>query len=176
MSKCTQKHHKHEHGHCCGHDHSPSNLSELTAKLRENSRKITGPRQAILDLLRQHPHPMTNKEIRAGLPKGMCDLATIYRSMHMLEEMGLVKRFDFGDGTARFELVHEGEDGHHHHLICTRCSDVVEIDECFQRELEEKLAKRHGYQSVTHKLEFFGICPECQNDAKGGRKQPEHTS
>lgn len=167
MSKCRQPHHKHQHSHCC--DGPSSNLSELTAKLRENARKITGPRQAILDLLRQHRHPMTNKEIRAGLPKGMCDLATIYRSMHMLEEMGLVKRFDFGDGTARFELVQEGEDGHHHHLICTGCSDVVEIDECFQRELEEAIAKRHGYQSVTHKLEFFGVCPECQEDAKQAR-------
>jgi Fur family ferric uptake transcriptional regulator len=169
MSKCTHSHHKHEHAHCC--DQPQANLSELTAKLRENARKITGPRQAILDLLRQHPHPMTNKEIQAGLPKGMCDLATIYRSMHMLEEMGLVKRFDFGDGTARFELVHEGEDGHHHHLICTGCADVVEIDECFQRELEDAIARRHGYQSVTHKLEFFGLCPECQNDAKTGKSR-----
>lgn len=164
MSKCSQPHHKHQHAHCC--DHPQSNLSELTDKLRQSARKITGPRQAILELLRKNSHPMTNKEIQTGLPKGMCDLATIYRSMHMLEEMGLVKRFDFGDGTARFELVHEGEDGHHHHLICTVCADVVEIDECFQKELEEAIAQRHGYQAVTHKLEFFGVCPECQEDAK----------
>ena len=104
---------------------------------------------------------MTNREIFAAMPKGRCDLATIYRAMHLLEEMGMVKRFDFGDGTARFELVGEG-DGHHHHLICTRCAEVVEIDECFLREIESRLAAQNGFKAVTHKLEFFGICPACQ--------------
>lgn len=150
---------RHAHAHT-------QELSDLTACLRQKSRKITGPRQAILDVLRHHPHPMTNKEIFAELPKGNCDLATIYRSMHLLEGMGLVKRFDFGDGVARFELVGEGGDAHHHHLICTRCAEIVEIDECFQHELEESIAARHGYKAVTHKLEFFGICPQCQAGSK----------
>ncbi|MEW6305795.1 MAG: Fur family transcriptional regulator [Verrucomicrobiota bacterium] len=155
--KPKSHHHHHEH-----HHHEREKLTDLTARLRRSARKITGPRQAILEVLRHHPHPLTNKEIFAELPKGQCDLATIYRSMHMLETMGLVKRFDFGDGVARFELVGEGDQAHHHHLICTKCAEVVEIDECFQHELEESIAARHGYKSVTHKLEFFGICPECQ--------------
>jgi Fur family ferric uptake transcriptional regulator len=105
---------------------------------------------------------MSIKEIFAELPKGDCDLATVYRSIHLLEEMGMVKRFDFGDGAARFELLAEGEDGHHHHLVCTRCSGVIEIEECFMKELEDKIASGNGFKAVTHKLEFFGICPECQ--------------
>ena len=137
-------------------------MSALTDRLRGKSRKITGPRAAILEILRQHPHPFTNKEILAGLPKGQCDLATIYRSMHLLEKMGMVKRFDFGDGVARFELVGEGDDGHHHHLVCTQCAEVVEIDDCFTTEVEQRIAAANGYKAVTHKLEFFGICPECQ--------------
>src|SRR2546430_2456978 len=107
------------------HSHQRQEMPVLTERLRRQSRKITGPRAAILEILRQHPHPLTNKEILGALPKGQCDLATIYRSMHLLEKMGMVKRFDFGDGVARFELVSEGDDGHHHHLICTRCSEVV---------------------------------------------------
>jgi len=130
--------------------------------LRRKSRKITGPRQAILKILRRHPHPMSNKEIFAALAKGDCDLATVYRSMHLLESMGMVKRFDFGDGVARFELLDEGDDGHHHHLVCTRCAGVLELQECFTREFEEKIAARSGFKAVTHKLEFFGICPQCQ--------------
>ena len=137
-------------------------LSGLTAHLRSQSRKITGPRQAILDILRQHRHPLTSREILAAMPKGRCDLATVYRAMHLLEEMRMVKRFDFGDGAGRFELVAEGDDGHHHHLICTRCAEVVEIDECFLREMESRLAVQSGFKAVTHKLEFFGICPACQ--------------
>lgn len=148
------------HGH--HHHHQHSKLPELTERLRRKSRRITGPRQAILEILRSHPHPMSTKEIFAELPKGDCDLATVYRSMHLLENMKIVQRFDLGDGVARFELLAEGDDGHHHHLVCVRCSAVVEINECFTRELEEKIAARNGFKAITHKLEFFGICPECQ--------------
>ena len=136
-------------------------LAELTGQLRRDSRRITGPRQAILELLCRHAHPLTNKEIFARL-RSECDLATIYRSMHLLEKMKLVQRFDFGDGVARYELVGAHDHGHHHHLICTRCAEVVEINQCFPLRLEKKIARQNGFKSVSHKLEFFGLCPECQ--------------
>ena len=137
-------------------------MSALTNRLRGQTRRITGPRRAILEILRRQAHPLTSREILAALPRGRCDLATIYRSMHLLEEMAMVNRYDFGDGTARFELAGGEGAGHHHHLVCTRCSEVVEIEECSIRELEEQIAARNGFKTVTHKLEFFGICPRCQ--------------
>ncbi|MBI4327323.1 MAG: transcriptional repressor [Chloroflexi bacterium] len=149
------------------HPPRPEKLTDLTGRLRANSCKITGPRQAILEVLRQHRHPLTNKEIQAMLAADNCDLATVYRSMHLLQSMGMVKRFDFGDGVARFELVGEGEDGHHHHLICTQCSAVVEIEECFPCALEQRIAANNGFKAITHKLEFFGICPLCQQAETG---------
>ena len=139
-----------------------SSLPELAQRLRRHSLKLTGPRQAILRILRQRAHPLSIRQIYEALPQGDCDLATVYRSMHLLEEMGMVKRFDLGDNVARFELLREGDDGHHHHLICTKCAEILEIDECFSRELEEKIASQSGFKAVTHKLEFFGVCPECQ--------------
>jgi Fur family transcriptional regulator, ferric uptake regulator len=144
------------------HEHARPDLPELADRLRKNARKITGPRRAILKILREQAHPMSNKDLLAAMPKGDCNLTTIYRSMHLLESMGMVKRFDLGDGIARYELLQEGDDGHHHHLVCTRCSGVVEIEECFIRELEEQIARRNGFKSVTHRLEFFGVCPGCQ--------------
>lgn len=95
------------------------------------------------------------------MPKGECDLATIYRAMRLLETMGLVKRYDFGDGIARFELVSGQREAHHHHLVCTRCREVIEIEECCSETLEKRIAAEHGFQAVTHRLEFFGICPDC---------------
>jgi Fur family ferric uptake transcriptional regulator len=148
--------HKHRH------HHPRVELPELTEQLRRKSRRVTGPRQAILEILRRHPHPMSSKEIFGALPKGEGDLATVYRSLHLLEGMEMVKRFDLGDGVARFELLGAGDDGHHHHLVCTRCAKVVEIEECFTGEFEEKIAARNGFKSITHKLEFFGVCPGCQ--------------
>jgi Fur family ferric uptake transcriptional regulator len=150
MKKCSHPHHQ-----------GREKLSDLTQQLRGRARKITGPRQAILEVLRKREHPITSKEILAALPQGECDLATIYRSMHLLEEMGMVHRFDFGDGTARFELVADKHD-HHHHLVCQSCAKVVEITDCFSADLEQKIARNAGFKRVSHRLEFFGICPDCQ--------------
>jgi len=135
---------------------------ELVERLRRQSRKVTGPRQAILEILRRETHPVSIREIFRALPKGNGDLATVYRSMHLLETMGMVKRFELGRGGARFELLREGDDGHHHHLVCTECSQIVEVPECFPETFEEHIASRSGFKSVTHKLEFFGVCPRCQ--------------
>jgi len=147
-----------------GHSHKSERtpLLRLTDRLREKSHKITGPRQAVLNLLASCCHPMSPKEIFTALPKKECDLVTIYRSLRLLEQMGMVKRFDFGDGTARFELLAEGDDGHHHHLVCVQCSEIVELDECSMAELEQRIAANNGFKAVTHKLEFFGVCPHCQ--------------
>ncbi len=138
-------------------------LTELTEKLRRGARKVTAPRQAILDVLRKHASPLTNKEIHAALGKEDCDLATIYRNMHTLELLGLVRRYDFGDGAARFELSAEEGSSHHHHLVCTRCRLIVEVDECFPEEFQSAIASRHGFTQVQHRLEFTGWCPKCQS-------------
>ncbi|MCI0746222.1 MAG: transcriptional repressor [Verrucomicrobia subdivision 3 bacterium] len=147
---------------CQSHPHGSPELPELADRLRRKSRKVTIPRQAVLKVLRVRRRPLTVKEIYEALSPSPCDLATIYRSINLLERMGMVKRFDLGEGAARFELLAEGDDGHHHHLICTRCSDIVEIEECFPEELQAKIAQRNGYSKVTHRLEFFGVCPRCQ--------------
>tara|TARA_Y100001934_G_scaffold282269_1_gene395196 strand:- start:1983 stop:2480 length:498 start_codon:yes stop_codon:yes gene_type:complete len=149
-----------------GHKHKTPDTAELSAAIRDGRRRITGQRRAILDVLGKHPHPMTNRQIREALPESsQCDLATIYRSMRLLEELKLVDRFDFGDGVARFELAGHHAQDHHHHLICSRCDEVVEVEDCFPAELQEELAKRTGYTQLSHKLEFFGVCPSCSDSA-----------
>ncbi|MBL9128535.1 MAG: transcriptional repressor [Verrucomicrobiales bacterium] len=150
-----------------GCNHHRPDLGDLTDRLRRDARRITGPRQAILRVLQAHPRPMTNKEIFEALPSGECDLATVYRSLHLLEDMGLVERFDFGDGTARFEVARPGHSGHHHHLVCTACEAIHPIEDCLALEWEAKIARESGFRMVTHKLEFFGLCPGCQ------KKRPE---
>lgn len=96
------------------------------------------------------------------MPRGAGDLATVYRSIGLLERLGLVKRFELGDGVARFALLEEGQHGHQHHLVCTRCASVVAIGDCIVWELEARIATRSKFKAVTHRLDFFGICPACQ--------------
>src|SRR5687767_5610274 len=95
----------------------PNASNEFSARLRRQSRKLTGPRRAILELMERESHPLTIRQLFALLPAGVCDLATVYRSMHLMQKLGLVKRFDFGDGIARFELIRHDKHDHHHHLI-----------------------------------------------------------
>lgn len=143
--------------------HEPSRpLHELTDELRRSERRVTGPRLAIIQILRQHRRPLSNKEIWDLLPEGYCDLATVYRSIHLLRRLGLVQRYDLGDGVARHELLDKGDDGHHHHLVCRQCSHVVEIDCCRLEEVERELARHSGFDRLAHRLEFSGICPDCQ--------------
>ena len=79
-------------------------LSELTTRLRGNHRRVTEPRQLILNLLRHEEHPASAREIHEKLGN-LCNLATVYRSLHLLESMQMVKRFDFGDRSARSILI-----------------------------------------------------------------------
>ncbi|MGZ8899238.1 MAG: Fur family transcriptional regulator [Limisphaerales bacterium] len=147
------------------HPHKPRAAGEsvpIAQRLRAESRKLTGPRRAIIAALEEQAHPLTIREIHACIGESECDLATIYRAMHLLEKMRIVSRFDFGDAVARYELVRHESDEHHHHLICTDCAKVVEIDECFPQELERKIASGNGFAQIRHKLEFFGVCPGCQ--------------
>ena len=134
----------------------------LHTRLRRESKKLTGARREILRVLEKESRPITNKEIFQLLPQGRCDLATVYRSVQLLEELEMVKKFVLGDGAARYAFITEGSDAHRHHLVCTSCRAIVEIGECIVRELEERVVAKSHFKAVTHRLEFFGVCPACQ--------------
>ena len=138
-----------------------SALYSLVEALRDKSLKITDERLSILDVLVKQTKPITIKELHQITGKQGCDLATIYRLFNLLEKHKLIQRTDFGDGIARFELL-TADRSHHHHIICIYCSTVVKVDECFIESIQEEIANRSGFKSITHKLEFFGICPRCQ--------------
>ena len=98
------------------------------------------------------------------LEKGSCDLVTVYRSLAAMEEINVVRRCDFGDGSYRYE-INTGEH-HHHHIICRSCHGVQTLDLCVADGLE-RMARQMGYSKVTHMLEIFGVCPKCQAAAGG---------
>ena len=81
-------------------------------------------------------------------------IATVYRTVRLLEEAGILTRHDFGDGRARYEEV---PDEHHDHLIDIESGKVIEFhNEAIER-LQEAVAKELGYQLVDHRLELFGV-------------------
>src|SRR6185436_3454748 len=93
---------------------------------------------------------------RAGAAGESVSYATVYRTMRLLVDAGVIKERHFEDGSARYEYVKEGE--HHDHLICTRCGQVVEFyDETIEAR-QEMVARRHGYRTTGHKHEIYGLC------------------
>lgn len=135
-------------------------------RLRSQAGRVTRSRQAVLEALLHLHRPATPKEIADAVGKP-CDLATVYRSLSLFEGLGLVQRVDFGDGLARFEVADEAPGGHHHHhLLCRRCQRIVQLDDCILAQLERDLSRRHGFRDITHRLEFFGVCPSCQDGAR----------
>jgi len=85
--------------------------------------------------------------------------ATVYRTMKLLSEIGFAMGRQFGDGQTRFENV--PQDGHHDHLICIKCSKIVEFQNQKIEDLQNETARKMGFQVVRHKLELYGYCKGC---------------
>lgn len=86
--------------------------------------------------------------------------ATVYRTMKLLAESGVVQEHKFGDGFTRYELA--DEDAHHDHLICLECGKITEFEEPLIEELQGRVAERHGFVVHQHKHELYGLCADCQ--------------
>jgi Fe2+ or Zn2+ uptake regulation protein len=137
-------------------------LAGAYAALRAHGQRVTGPRKAILGILVAEHGPFSAEDIHRRLRKGECDLVTVYRTLSAMEELNVVRRCDFGDGTYRYEF--NQADHHHHHIICRSCRSVQVLDVCVADALE-RIARQMGYANVTHMLEIFGTCPKCQQAA-----------
>ena len=89
-------------------------------------------------------------------------MATIYRTLNLLKDAGLVEQKQFADGKAVFEL--NRPDAHHDHLICTQCGKVIEFESDEIERLQEEVAKKYGMKLTHHSLDLFGVCvkPKCK--------------
>ena len=87
-------------------------------------------------------------------------VATVYRTMKLLAECGLAVARNFGDGQTRYEPAVRRH--HHDHLICTGCGDIVEFESERIEELQDRVARRHGFEMEHHRLEIYGRCGRCR--------------
>jgi len=118
--------------------------------------RMTGQRRVIagvLDSARDHPD-VEELYARAGAIDPKISLATVYRTVKLLEEAGIVEKVDFGDGRARYE---DAERAHHDHLIDLQTGDVIEFIDPDIEALQEKIARKLGYRLTGHKLELYGV-------------------
>lgn len=136
-----------------------NDTEEFRLILNSHSQKITKPRLEILKILKSNHKPLTISEISGKLIDDSIDLATVYRTMNLFEELNIVSLIDFKDEFKRYELIYDRH--HHHHIVCRNCKKVENVETCILDNIEKFLSKK-GYSEITHSLEFFGICGECR--------------
>lgn len=133
-------------------------------KLKEKGCKLTLQRRSVLDVLIEHnDEHLSTEEIYGEVKKKYPEigLATVYRTVQLFEEMGIVDRLNFDDGCSRFELASEDSVHHHHHLICETCNRVYEVENDLLSEIEAEIERVYQFKIHDHNLMFYGKCKNC---------------
>ena len=142
-------------------------LQDLRGKLYERGYKMTPQRKQILQIFVEHPEHLSAEDVYGILREQDSEigLATVYRALDLLSELGILVKIDFGDGCARYELnTADPNIHHHHHLICVKCKKVIEFEDDLLDNLEATISKKSGFQILNHEVKFFGYCKDCQTD------------
>ena len=129
-------------------------------QLRARGYRVTPQRHLVLEAVARLDHA-TPEEIGAQVQQTArgVNISTIYRTLELLEQEGLLTRTHFHDRVAKW---HRAEESKHHHLICERCGQVVEIPSCEVEEWASGVAKRRGFVATGHQADIFGLCATCK--------------
>lgn len=130
-------------------------------ELKSIGLKNTSARNAVLKALKDKDKPLDIAEIQfyIGESGDKADQATVYRIINAFYKKGIVKRIEIGEGKYRYEISEED----HHHLICTECGSIQDVEDKFMADIEAGIKKNKKFLVKNHSLEFFGICQNCQS-------------
>ncbi|MDW8141691.1 MAG: Fur family transcriptional regulator [Candidatus Bipolaricaulota bacterium] len=138
-------------------------IADIERKLKEHGLKITKSRRAILRVISRSSARLSPAQIhrRARRSYRRLGLVTVYRTLALLEELGLAQRVHTETDCHSFAPVRAPE-GHHHPLICKECGRVEEFSQCGSERLLARLQRETGFAIESHHLEVIGYCPKCQ--------------
>ncbi|NLJ41048.1 MAG: transcriptional repressor [Clostridiales bacterium] len=140
-------------------------MVNIKSVLKEQGFKLTSQRRATLEVMlkNQDKHLSADEiyvEVKRTNPE--IGLATVYRTVLLFEELGIISKHNFEDGRNRYELSHPEENHDHHHLICLKCGGVSEVEVDLLGALEGIIDKKHSFKVVNHKVKFYGLCSKCR--------------
>lgn len=130
------------------------------AFLRRRGLHVTQPRRAVVEAVFALPAHFEAADLWAALRGTVSSAATVYRTLELLEEAGLVRRVSFGEAHAHYEHVLGRED--HGHLVCQGCGRVVEFSGPGLNKVVTQAAERHGFSLVEAVVQGYGVCPTCR--------------
>jgi Fur family ferric uptake transcriptional regulator len=142
-------------------------LERFRRFLRDHRQPVTRQRDQVAELVLLSDEHLSAEQIRRRLVESgaQVGLATIYRTLDLLVESGLVRGHDFGQGFRRFEPM--PSQAHHEHLICQRCGTVTEFTHDRLERMLPIIADEYGFQPERHRVEIYGVCRECQRRVLG---------
>jgi Fur family peroxide stress response transcriptional regulator len=136
-------------------------LEMLIDRLRERGCRLTPQRRAVIQILvESQDHPTVEQiyeQVRETFP--MTSLATVYKTVALLKEMGEVREIGFGEGGNRYDGF---DPSPHPHLVCVECGRIVDLDLPTLGDLPQTVGRETGYRIIEHRVDFFGVCPQCQ--------------
>jgi Fur family peroxide stress response transcriptional regulator len=135
--------------------------NRIVNKLKEKGHRITPQRLAVLRILLESPgHPSVEdlfEKVKVNFPT--TSLATVYKTISVMKELGEVLELEFSSGQNRYD---GNKPYPHPHLICVKCKRIVDPELSGLEHLTQELTSGLGYRILSHRLDFYGICPECQ--------------
>ncbi|HHW56731.1 MAG TPA: transcriptional repressor [Clostridia bacterium] len=139
-------------------------VEKFKEKLKDKGYKLTTQRRVILDVIMENREKHLSSEeiydlVRQKYPE--IGLATVYRTLLLFEELGIVYKLNFDDGRNRYELYHN-EVHQHHHLICLKCGAVIEMEGDLLEDLEKAIEETKDFEILDHNVKFFGYCSKCR--------------
>ena len=142
-------------------------LSDFKQLLKVNGLKFTIQREVILEMLYNSDEHLTPEALHRLIQEKYPDLntgiATVYRTLSLLEDSAMVTSLSFGAQGKKYEL---GAKDHHDHIICTGCGRICEfVDEEIELK-QKKIAESLGFLMQEHSMQIYGICQTCQNKTK----------
>ena len=144
---------------------------EVEQLLRGKGVRLTSQRQLVVRRAASYLHFTAEelvKDVRAVDPS--VARGTVYRTLALLHEAGIVEKHDFRYGPPNYEVTFAK--AHHDHLMCVQCGEIIEFQEPRVETLQDAVVKRYGYQLLSHTHKLYGLCPKCQR--LGPRRGPNH--
>jgi len=135
---------------------SSSLATQLLETLEERGHRTTSPRRAVVNAIAGQNKHFTAEELRGQLPD--VGRATIYRSLRLLVDSGVLCRVLLEEGDLHYQLSHQG---HHHHLLCVECGSSQDLLGCDIEDLLQTVSSAHRFQLSGHWLEVYGKCHDC---------------
>ncbi len=146
------------------HRLDPTHRRQIVAALQERGLRLTAQREAVCEAIFGCPGHICAEHILkmvvARRPDLRTNKTTVYRTLDLLLDLGLVAEHKCGDGRAQYEPAFRGR---HSHLICRKCGELLDLDHDLEESLRGQLRARHGFRAELESYPLFGLCASCRN-------------